>query len=980
MTNDQIPMTNKIPMTNAQRGGNRRPWSLDIGHWCFVGHWGLVILLLLCVKIRAQQSPPSTQSTDYGAESYRLVSSPDEIVSTLENGMTVIVRRVPSPVVAVRAYAQTGGVYEGKWLGGGLSHLLEHLVAGGTNERRSEEQNRNLVQKIGNNSNAYTTYDHTCFYVNTTKENLADAVDLVSGWMLGAKITPAEYAREYEVVQRELEMNKGMPDSVFWKLTQSNRYRVSPARVPVIGYQEVIQGLSRDDVYGYYRLAYQPNNLIFAVAGDIDPEIMLAAVKKNVREAKPGREFSHEIPEEPPVLAPRTLVASFPKLGQAKLDLGFPSVKIDDADMYPLDLLSAILGQGESSILVEELRDRRRLVSGITASDFTPSYVDGTFAVSMELDPDKIDQATQAVLAEIEKAKTSPMPEDRIARAKTQMRASRIKSMQTSEDIIGSMATDFISTGDPHFSDRYVERIQKVTAQQIQEVARKYLDTSRLLTTALLPEESLGAKGLPKAEDLLRPVAPTTKPTESPASTGGITRIDLGNNLTLLHKQITTSPLVEVRMFALGGITVEDAKTNGLGNLTMDATLRGTKTRNAQEIAEFFDSIGGDITTDCGNNSWFWNMTCLKGDFAKAMEVFADVYSNPTFPEAELPAVKQRILAAIESQDADWLAQAQRFFKKSYFGPMNSPYQFISIGQKDVVEKATSQQLQEWYRTKIQPSRRVLAIFGDVPLEQARSIAATYLGAKQPPQQSNFTPPTIATFGATTPQNYVPHVDVTRVEVQKTEQALAGVLIGYKSDSVIGDPATFPITLVDTMTSGYGYPTGYLFDILRGRGLVYTVHAYDFPGRNSQLPGTFMVYAGCDPKNVNEVVDVILENIARCQGSDKDMQPDWFDRSKQLITTGEAMDNETPAQQAQTAALDELYGLGFEYHQKFNDRINGVTLEQVRQVTRTKLTTAVVTVSTPAPDLVNRKTGTREYKSFPEVDLTPRGVQHDAGR
>jgi len=75
--------------------------------------------------------------------------------------MTVITKRVASPVMAVRGYIYTGGVYEGKWLGGGLSHLLEHLVAGGSSERRTEAENRNLLQQIGNNSNAYTTYDHT---------------------------------------------------------------------------------------------------------------------------------------------------------------------------------------------------------------------------------------------------------------------------------------------------------------------------------------------------------------------------------------------------------------------------------------------------------------------------------------------------------------------------------------------------------------------------------------------------------------------------------------------------------------------------------------------------------------------------------------------------------------------------------------------------------------------------------------------------
>lgn len=934
---------------------------------------GMLVLLFTGPGF-AQDAPP-LPPTDYSAESARLVNSPDEIVSVLNNGMTVIVKRVQSPVLAVRAYAQTGGVYEGKWLGGGLSHLLEHLVAGGTNERRSEEQNRNLLQMLGNNSNAYTTYDHTCFYVNTTTDHLNDAIDLVSGWMLGAKITPAEYAREYEVVQRELEMNKGEPDSVMWKLAQMTRYRVSPARIPVIGFQEVIQGLSRDDVYGYYRLAYQPNNLIFAVAGDLKPEEMLAGVRKYVGSAKPGRDFQHDLPPEPPVLAPRTVVATFPKLGDARLEIGFPSVNQDDPDMYPLDLLATILGSGESSILVEELRDNKRLVSNIGAGDFTPQYVEGTFTVAMELNTDKIPEATKAVLEQIEKAKTTLIEPDRIARAKTQMRAARLKGMQTSEDIIGSMAIDFLSTGDIHFSDRYVERVEAVTAEQIQAVAKKYLDKSRLLTTALLPAESVGAAGLPKAEDLLRPVAPTTQPKET-ESGGQITRVELPNGTVLLHKRITTSPLVDVRLYALGGITAEDAKSNGLGNLAMQMMLRGTQTRSAQQIAEFFDSIGGDIDGSCGNNSWFCNMTCMKGDLPKAMEVFADVWTHPTFPKAELDGVKQRVLAGIESQDADWLQQAMRFFKTSYFGPMKSPYQFLPIGQKQNVIDATPEQVKQWYETKVNGTRRVLSIFGDVDLATAKSLAEQYLGTGAKVAAAKAVP----IPAAPAPAQGVATVNVQRVEVQKTEQALAGVVIGYQSNSVIGSPQVYSLAVVDTMTSGYGYPTGYLFDILRGRGLVYVVHAYDSPGVDANTPGSFVVYAGCDPKNVNEVVDVILENIARCQGTDQEMQPDWFKRSQQLITTGEAMDNETPAQQATTASLDELYGLGYDYHQHFAKQIMDVKLEDVRNVTRSRLRDAVVTVSTPAPELVSKKTGARTYPSFPPIDLTPRGVQHDTGR
>src|SRR5690606_16620974 len=135
----------------------------------------------------------------------------DEVVTVLDNGLTIIARRLPSPVLTVRGYVRTGGMYEGQWLGGGLSHLLEHLVAGGSTEKRTEAENRELLQMLGNNSNAYTTTDHTAYFINTTPENLAGAVDLLTDWLFHARITEEEYAREYEVVQRELEKGKGEP-------------------------------------------------------------------------------------------------------------------------------------------------------------------------------------------------------------------------------------------------------------------------------------------------------------------------------------------------------------------------------------------------------------------------------------------------------------------------------------------------------------------------------------------------------------------------------------------------------------------------------------------------------------------------------------------------------------------------------------------------------------------------------------------------
>ena len=144
---------------------------------------------------------------------------------------------------------------------------------------------------------------------------------------------------------------------------------------------------------------------------------------------------------------------------------------------------------------------------------------------------------------------------------------------------------------------------------QIKDVAKRYFNRNQLLTTALLPAEFVGAAGLPKAEEVLRRAAPTTRlAAEDPASQ--VKKTVLPDGTILLTKRISTSPLVVMQSYALGGLTAEDAKTNGLGNLTMQMLSRGTKTRDAQQIATFFDSIGGDLSAACDNNYWSWTASC----------------------------------------------------------------------------------------------------------------------------------------------------------------------------------------------------------------------------------------------------------------------------------------------------------------------------------------------------------------------------------
>jgi zinc protease len=357
--------------------------------------------------------------------------------------------------------------------------------------------------------------------------------------------------------------------------------------------------------------------------------------------------------------------------------------------------------------------------------------------------------------------------------------------------------------------------------------------------------------------------------------------------------------------------------------------------------------------------------------------VFADVVKNPSFPDMEVKDMKERIGAAIESQDRDWFAGGNRYFRSVFYGPSNNPYQFTALGTKEGVEKLTPEQVRQWYADKVLNGKKVLAIYGDIDPAAAMELVSKHFGAaneQKSAPRAEMIPPEVKNAQTTA----TPSVTVDDVKVQKWDNPESVVFIGFKSASLVRDTQRDPLIMADTLTSGFTYPTGYIFETLRGLGLVYDANAQNHWGLSQKYPGTFWAYAACDAHNVDACIDQMLLHIARLQGSDQDIDVKWFGRAQNLVATADAMDHETAAQQAAEAALDELYGLGYDYHAKFAERIKAVTIDQVRQVAKTRLRNCVIAVSTDKPELVKAKAGTREYKSFPPVDLTPKGVQHDS--
>src|SRR4029077_19526327 len=227
----------------------------------------------------------AVSSTAGHASTGKLPAIPPEVqLTTLENGLTIIVREDHSaPVVSVQAWSMTGSINEGKWLGAGMSHVLEHMLFKGTTTRGAGRIDQE-VQDAGGYMNAYTSFDRTVYHIDVPNTGAKVAIDILCDIMQNATLPADEMAKEKQVILREMDMNQDDPSRRSSRRLFETAYNRSPYRYTVIGYPDIFNDLTREDVVAYYREKYTPNNMFFVVVGDAKS----AEVEEQIRKAFAG--------------------------------------------------------------------------------------------------------------------------------------------------------------------------------------------------------------------------------------------------------------------------------------------------------------------------------------------------------------------------------------------------------------------------------------------------------------------------------------------------------------------------------------------------------------------------------------------------------------------------------------------------------------------------------------------------------------------
>ena len=849
----------------------------------------------------------------------------------LPNGLVVIVQEMPSaPVVSAQAWIKTGSIYEQEHNGAGLSHFLEHLISGGGTSTRSEDESNAILGRIGAQTNAATGLDTARYHINTAAEYAPEAIDLISDWMQNSLIVEAEYARERDVIQREFEMGRADAGRIYWKLTQQARYQTHPARHPTIGYLDEFLTVSRDEIYDFYKRMYVPNNIVFVVAGDVDAQQVVEQVTALWKDMPRGELPDLSLPVEPAPDGPQELTGHA-DIERPRLRLAWPGTRLAAPHDYALDLLAQVLGQGELSPLVQQVRNEQQLVTSIDAYNVSFAWGEGFFGIDAMTTADQLDAARAAILEQVERIKQDGVSDEDLSRAKRKTLAGAVYDSQTAHRTARRLATDFIHFGDPDYLQRYAEAIQSITAEEVQAAARKFLTDQSMIAVTLLPtdgeptlverpEDAIDGSMLPHEPveldnaafvKRLRALADDAA-AASEAQTEPVRMITLDNGLRVIMQRDTSLPIVSIHWYHLGGLLADDLGREGVANATSRMLIKGTTTRSADDIARVLEDLGAQLSASCGNSTFYSQALCLTEDWPTVLELSADVLLNPSFAEDEWARMQPRLLAAIDSQRDSWWGELAATFRETYF--TDHPWQQAVTGRRDVVEALTADDLRQFHRDRFAASQCVLTVFGDVDVKQVeRRVNALFAEMPASPTVP-FERPT------NTPAE-------PRIAQHETRKPLAGVQLGYGPGMERNNPDYGPMLVMTNVLSSF--PVGWLEQALRGEGpgLVYAVGAHQQTG---YVPGYWTVIFNTAPATAPEALQRTLAVIDRIRTESMDAAT--LERARVAVFVEQAMSRQTNGQRAGEAALGELYGVGYDGGERLLDEIRATDAARIQQV------------------------------------------------
>ncbi|MBL7544646.1 MAG: insulinase family protein [Bdellovibrionaceae bacterium] len=845
----------------------------------------------------------------------------------LKNGLKVLlIESHKSPVVSVQMWVKTGSADEVK-KEEGLSHFIEHLVFKGT-EKFKVGEIASIVEGSGGELNAYTSFDQTVFYVTISKKFASVGLDVVSQMMGFPTFDSNEIDNEREVVIEEIKRGEDSPQRQIGQLLFSTAYKKHAYKVPVIGYADNIRKVSTQKIKQYFQSRYVPRNMFLVVSGDFKSTEMKKEVETYFGKFKDFKVKKVKRIKEP--IQKKIAIAIKKSDFQETLTyVAFKAPNIKHKDIPGLDVLSLILGQGDSSRLVHKLRIEEAIVNGTGAFTFTPQD-DGLVAFSGSLQPANLEKYMTILTDEIAEIYHNPPTYDEIQKAVTNIASEQVYSVETVDGLARKAGSQEFFMGDAEYYKKYLAAIYGVKPADITKLAKKYFDPSKMtisilskrdekevktivnqfvknLKAALKDKKRIHAKPKEKAKKIQTLKFKHDLGAKSPETE----KISLNKGVTLYLREQKETPTCSIKMAFLGGTRIENEKLEGLSELYSRVWPAGSKNYTENQINLKLDTIAASMSCFSGRNTVGISVEFLSTFQKEMLTMLTDTIQSPIFDAKIIEREKMIQKNQIQSQSDNPSQVCIKEFMKMMFP--HHPYSREVLGTKESLDLITRQAMLDYHARIFNHKNVAICAVGDFNrdglVENLNSLIEHMPDGKK--QEGTTKLDKVVT-------------DQFSFKELKKEQS--HIIVGYRGLS-FKDEERYTLDVIQSILAGQG---GRLFFELRDKNsLAYSVSPLKMAGVET---GYFGAYIGCSPEKSKKAIQMIKDEFAKLCNTK--VGADELIRSQRYLAGRNDIDLQRKGSICNSILFDVVYGLDADETFKSSSRYFEVTAEDVQALSQ----------------------------------------------
>ncbi|MHC4636141.1 MAG: M16 family metallopeptidase [Planctomycetota bacterium] len=665
----------------------------------------------------------------------------------LDNGLDVItLEDFSCPIVAVQIWYHVGSKNEDPNRQG-FAHMFEHMMFRGT-DKLGPMDHFGYLRRVGGTTNGYTSFDRTVYLETVPADQLELALWLEAERMTFLKIDQEAFDTERKVVEEERRKGLNQPYGTLIEQMLPELFSVHPYRWPPIGNIAHLRASSVQELRDFWTKYYTPSNATLIIVGAAEHEKGQELAKKYFGWIPRYDEPAKVTVKEPVQTEARSVEIKEDNAPAPGVGVVYRTVPFRDEDTTALDLLTEILGGGNSSRLYRELVAQKQMA--VAAQSFMWSLEqDGLLAAGAVMPPFGSDANSVLSIIEghIERLRNERVTDRELTKAKNQMLRGEVTQNLKIESKARTIGHAAIEIGDVSYVNRQIENIRKVTADDIMRVAKTYLKPERAvrisvkrnlmggLLSRLKKEEQYPITAKPETNPpkpgragVKRPGGYPTEPPLAKIQAAKLTpdfksRI-LDNGLKVLVVPNREVPFITVQLGILNGAWTENKA--GTAAMTMRMLTKGTSRYSEAELADELETYAISLSGSGGMDTSSVVLSCLTEQIERGMDLMGEVVFEPTFPEEEFFKLRKQILTslAVSSAEPDYIAE--RELRQQMYG--EHPYSRTATGEIEDVNGLKVSDLQQWWKRFSRPDSSVLIFAGDINENKAYELAVKTFG------------------------------------------------------------------------------------------------------------------------------------------------------------------------------------------------------------------------------------------------------------